>query len=410
LAIDYVAYNRAGERVTGRLEVESEEEAEERLWARDLLVVELRRAREPREGRSLLARYFPTFFGARLPDVITMTRQLETLLRAGVPLAVGLRQIRDQTRNPGLREALRDIVRRIEGGERFSTACAQHPEVFPSYYLRLLPMAEETGRLPDILRGLLHAMERQQNVASQARRAVVSPLISVTVALVAGAIMFTFVLPRLMALLAEFGGGLPLATRVLIGLSHFSQAHGVKVLVGVIVMVVALYLFFNRTRRGTYLKDRIQLRLPLVGRVVLASTMFDLCSVMALLLRSGVSPVGALRSVISIVGNQVIRGALVRVEAEVSQGGRLGQACRRQPELPALFSDTVTNGKQAGALRQNLEALTDFYQAETERSVAVGTNLLEPILIIAVGAVIGFVVVGIISGIYSIIPQIAKSI
>lgn len=409
MAVDYVAYNKAGARVVGVANVDTVEEAEKQLWSSGLLLVEVNLREEKDEG-SLAARLLPSLFSARLRDVVTATRQLETLLRAGVALPTALRQLREQTRNPGFRDVLRAVSKDIESGERFSRACAKHPDVFPSYYLRLLPMAEETGDLPTILNGLLTTMQRQLSVGSQAKKAVVTPAISLVVASFAGVVLFTFVLPRLVDLLGEFGGQLPLATRMLMNTAAFGQAYGIYVLLSLMLGVGSLSLFLTRSDLGMTIKDQSLMKIPVISGVVVSSAMFDVCSTMTLLLRAGVNPVAALRAITSMTGNRVLRTALATVESQVTQGARLGDAAKRQPDLPNLFSDTLANGDQSGALRQNLEALADYYQGETERAVAQSTTMLEPMLILLVGAFVGFIAIGIISGIYSVIPQIGSSI
>ena len=384
MAIDYVAYTHAGARVAGAMDVDSEEEAEERLWASGLIVIELRRRRESRR-QSFMARILLRIFGARVSDVIVATRQMETLLRAGVALPQALRQVRDDTRNLALREAFRTMVEDVEGGDRFSRAVAQHPNVFPTYFIRMLPMAEATGELTTVLGGVLRTMERQAQVASQARRALFTPAISMVVGLVAAFLQFTFVLPQLVELLSEFGAELPTVTRVLITIANFSRSYGVYVIVTVILLFLLFFLYGTRTMQGRRAWHRILLGLPVVGPVVTSSTMFDICSTFVLLLRAGVASVNSLRTVITLVGNLTIRDALVLVEAEVTQGGRMGQAARRQSALPHLFSETLVNGEQAGALVQNLDALADFYEGETERRVQQGTGLIEPMAFLIVG-------------------------
>ncbi|MBF8267189.1 MAG: type secretion system protein [Dehalococcoidia bacterium] len=409
MAIDYIAYNSAGDRVAGVVEVDSVEEAEQRLWSSGLLVVQLRR-RVEREGSSLLVRLFPTFFGVTFKDVVTATRQMETLLRAGVSLPIALRQLRDQTRSPGFKATLGDILAHVEAGERFSTACARHPRVFPPFYLRLLPLAEETGDLPTILNGILHTMERQQSVGSKVKGALVTPAISMVVAFIAGAILITFVLPRLVAMLGEFGGRLPASTRLLLSISDFGQTYGVYTFAALAVALLLANMYFTRTLQGIRVKDRFMLKAPVLSSIVQASAMFGVCSSLSLLLRAGVPPVAALRSVTTMVGNRIIQEALTRVEAQVTQGMRLGEACQRERDLPLLFANAIANGEQAGSLRQNLEALADYYQTETERVVSMGTTLIQPVLILLISGVVGFIAVSIVSAIYSVITPISETI
>jgi type IV pilus assembly protein PilC len=153
----------------------------------------------------------------------------------------------------------------------------------------------------------------------------------------------------------------------------------------------------------------VLLRTPVIGGIVRSGSMFDVCSMFALLLDAGIAPVVALRAVTGTIGNIRIREAFVRVGIEITEGQRLGQTLLKYPVIPVLFSETVANGEQAGALSRNLHALADFYEQETERKVEAGTTLIEPLAFLVVGSMIGFVAVAIISGIYSVIPTISQS-
>ena len=408
MPIDYVAYNAVGARVSGVLEVDSEEAAEEQLWASGLIVAQLK-PRDYSRKQSLKARILPVLFGAKLSDAVAFTRQFETLLRAGVPIHTALRQLRDESSSLAMRYAISQIVSDVEGGERFSRAVAKHPKVFPPYYIRMMPMAEQSGGLARILKDLLRTMERQQKVGSQARSALLTPVISLVVGSIAALVLFTFVLPRLVELLSEFGTELPIATRILVRVAEFSRSWGLLLTAGVVVASVLMVVYFSSTVTGKRVLHSMMLRTPVIGPVVRASTMFDVCSMLALLLDAGIPPVVALRAVTGTIGNVRIREAFIRVDIEITEGQRLGAALMRYPVIPRLFAETVSNGEQAGALSQNLHALADFYEGETQRRVEAGTSLIEPIAFLVVGSLIGFIAVAIISGIYSVIPSISSS-
>ena len=407
MPIDYVAFNAHGARVVGVVEVESEEEAEERLWSEGLIVAQLSR-RDLSRKRFTLATLLPTLSRPKLADTIAFTRQFETLLRAGVPIHTALRQLRDESGGSAMRQAVGQIAADVENGERFSRSVAKHPKVFPPYYIRMMPMAEETGELPRILQDLLRTMERQQKVSSQSRAAILTPAISLVIGVVAALILFTFVLPRLVDLLGEFGTELPTATKILVAIAGFSNAWALYIRGGLVAVVGAAGFNFSATDDGRRLWHTILLRTPVVGAIVRSSSMFDVCSMFALLLDAGIAPVVALRAVTGTVGNIRIREAFVRVGIEITEGQRLGQTLLKYPVIPGLFSETVANGEQAGALSRNLHALADFYEQETERRVQAGTTLIEPLAFIIVGSMIGFVAVAIISGIYSVIPTISS--
>lgn len=409
MPIDYVAYNEAGIRVTGVLDVESEEEAERRLWADGLMVVDLD-TQEVRTTPTLWFRIYLRIFAATPRDIITFVRQLETLLRAGVALHAALMQLHNQARNPALREALRHVVNDIEGGDRFSRAIARQSQVFPPHLLRMIPVAEASGELPRVLTEVVRTMERQAQVAAQARTAILTPLLSLIVGFGAAFVLFTFVLPRLVELLSEFGGELPRATRILITIADFSSAWGLLTIGGMVATAILLTVFFKQTTPGRSAWHGFLLRAPIIGPVVQSSTMFGVCSMWALLLQTGVAPVGALRTVVAMINNVRMRAAFAAVEAEITAGSRLGVALGRQSHVPRLLAETVAGGEQAGALRQNLEALADYYVEETDRRVQSSTGLIEPMAFLIVGGMVGFVAIAVLSGIYSVIPSVSGNL
>lgn len=409
MPVEYVAFNSAGERVTGTLDLTSEEEAERALWAEGLTVVDLKR-RSVRRSEGPITLFLRAVSGARRKDTIAFTRQMETLLRAGVALPLALRQLRQDGRGISMSYALGRILEQVEGGGRFSAAVAEHPKVFPPYYIRMMPLAEETGDLPRILRDLTSTMERQERVGSQARNAILAPAFSLVVGFAAAFVLFSFVLPRLVALLEEFGTELPLATRLLVDLAAFARDWGLTTVLVIVAMVVLLTLYMVRTKRGRRTWDQLLLHSPVAGPIIRSTSMFDVSSMMSLLISSGISPVVALRTSVQTAANIHIKEALERVDEAVTQGGRLGSALLEEPVIPRLFSETVHNGESAGALVHNLEALSEYYQEETERRVQVGTTLIEPVAFLVVGAIIGFIAVAVIAGIYSIIPQVSQGI
>lgn len=401
MVIEYVAYNQAGDRVTGLLGVESFQRAREILWERDLIVVTLKRRRQLPSR----AKLFPTLFGVKPLDIIVFTREIASLLESGIALVPALRILHEQTHKQSFKEAIRSVIHSLESGDSFCRACERQSSVFPPFYTRLLQVAEETGELRKILLEIVDYMEKQQTTAAKVKKALTYPAIVLVVGIGAAFILITFALPAMTELLLEFGAELPLATRVLIDLSELAQAYGIYVLGGIIGLGLLIWRHI-RTPAGRRLWDRLVLKIPVAGRIIERSELARLCSTMSTLLAAGIPMTETIRLAQDTIGNRVIQEGLGDVYRETLTGAGFEVAIRRQRIFPPLFAQTVGIGEETGALRSNLTGLATFYEQETDRAIARATDMIEPTVIIVIGVIVGFIAVAIMTALYAIMPAI----
>lgn len=401
MAINYVAYDKSGDRVAGTLEAESPQRAHEILWESGLVVLSLKKQRK----LPSLAELMPTLFRVKPQDLINFSRELASLLGSGIALRPALRVLHELTEKRALKDAIRLVMRDIEVGLPFSEACSKQSSIFSPFYTRLVQVAEETGELRKILLEVVDHMERQKALMGKIRKALTYPSIVLTVGLIGSFILVTVAVPAMTELLAEYQAEMPLITRLLVGVGSFSQSYGKYVFLVVIVLAILGWLYV-RTKQGKKRWDSFSLKIPLIGKIVQQSQMTQLCSNLATLLSAGLPTAEALRLSVSATDNTVFREGLSEVYRQVSTGSRLEPAISSQRVFPRLFSQTVGIAEETGALRTNLEGLSDFYEQETDRVATRFTEMIEPTLIIVVGIVVGFVGAAIVSAIYSIIPQI----
>ncbi len=403
MAIQYVAYSWGGRKVQGVLETSSVDAAYEELQRQGLIPYKVGVVRPARP----LAERFPSLYRPKPRDVVDFSRQMASLLKSGVPLRRALETIRMQTTSPGMKFALQAVVRDIERGSRFSDSLERHPVVFPPFYTRLIRVGEATGGLVNTFGRLGVTLERRKAIQDKVRGALTYPLVSLLVAAVAGVILVTTSLPALVDLLNEIGGELPLTTRILQSAASFLQRY-LPHLVGALAGILILIVLYFRTPRGARVRDRTLLRMPVVGGVVLRSNMHALTSTLKNLIDEGVPLMESLRLSADSVGNLVIRDALQDVTAQAEQGMSLGQAFSEQVIFPPLFTQGVVTGEVAGNLAETLGGLAEFYQQESERSIAAATELIQPAIILLVAIVVGFVAVAVLSGIYSTLGSVAN--
>lgn len=401
MAIEYIAYNQSGERVTGILQVDSIQRAQETLWVANLVVLRLKKRREALS----LSKLMPSFFGVKSKDIVIFTREFASLLEAGITLAPALRILYEKAEKASLRDVIRSLVQDVETGQSFSEACAKQPTIFPSFYIRLIQVAEQTGELRKILLEILTYMERQAVIVGKIKKALVYPAFVLAVGIVAAVILLTVALPALTGLLKEYAAQLPLATRMLVAVADIIQEYGRQALIAGVVLAGLGWLYF-RTRQGRNRWDAIILRTPVVGRVVYHSQMARLCSSLVTMLSGGVPTAEAIHLSIVATDNSVFRDALSRVYREVLSGSRLEPAILKQRIFQRLFSQSIGIGEETGNLKVNLRGLATFYEQETEKLSAGATGMIEPVIILVVGLFVTFFAVAVFSAIYSILPQI----
>ena len=315
MAIKYEAYTRSGEKVEGVLDTDSEEAAYGMLENEELIPYRLRTVRRIPS----LVRIAPSLFKPKPKDVIDFSKQLSSLLVSGIPLRRALMVLRDQTKNLGLKDALKQILEEIEGGARFSDAFSRHTVVFPEFYLRLLKVGEGTGGIPLTLDQLTDNLTRRKAVTDKVRSALVYPAISLVVAIIAGFVLVTYTLPSLTSLLTEYGGELPRSTQILIAVSNFLQSYGLFIIAPVVAIVFIIGITM-RTEPVQRLRDRVLLKMPVVGQVLLYSNMFYLTTTLSTLLKAGLPPIEALKLTEDGLGNSKLRESLAEVTRQASEG------------------------------------------------------------------------------------------
>ncbi len=401
MAIKYEAYTRLGEKVVGVLHTDSEEAAYNLLEQEDLIPYRLR----PASGGLSLYRMFPTVFNPSSQDIIDFTRQLAALLNSGIPLIRCLMAQQGQVSNTGLRHALAEIVVAVEAGKKLSDALGEQSHIFPDFYVRMLRVGEATGGLPFVLNQIGDTLQRRKAVTDRVRDAAVYPAFTLLVALVAAILLVTYSLPSLTTLLSEVSGDLPISTRVLIAISEFCGTYGSAFLVGFAVVAVVIFVAL-RTEFGRAATDTVLLRLPVLGRVIVANNMFALTSILSTLLRAGMSPVEALKLTQTGMANAYYRRRLGRVIDRATAGTKLGEAFGEDGGFPAILSQAIITGETRGRLDDTMSGLSEYYEDVTRRAAGGITELVQPVIILFVAGVVGFVAVAIISGIYSALGSV----
>ena len=396
MAIKYEAYTRLGEKVVGVLHTDDEEAVYDILEQEDLIPYRIR----PAQSGFSVVRMFPTVFNPSSQDIIDFTRQLAALLSSGIPLVRCLTAQRGQVSNKGLKYALGEIIGSVEAGNKLSDALAEQSQIFPDFYVRMLRVGEATGGLPHVLIQVADTLQRRKAVTDRVRDAAVYPAFTLLVAIVAAIVLVTYSLPSLSGLLSEVGSEQPTSTQVLINVSEFFGEYGASILIGLAVIAVLVFVAL-RTEIGRAATDTVLLRVPVIGRVIVANNMFSLTSILSTLLKSGMSPVEALKLTQRGMANAYYRRRLGRVIDRATEGTKLGDAFEEEGGFPAIVSQAIVTGETRGRLDDTMSGLSEYYEDVTKRAAGGITELIQPAIILFVAGMVGFVAVAIISGIYS---------
>src|SRR5213082_2277863 len=378
----YRAYNESGQRRDGRIEA-----AEQALWLEGLKIVEI----HPAPPKKTMADYFPSLYRISQADIILFTRQLATFVGAGVPMSRALGVIAEETASPLFKRVILAVLADLERGQNLSDALVKHPKVFPALYIDLVRVAELTGNLESTLTQLAGYLRRDLNTLRRVRTAMVYPAVILVVAAGVVLILVFFALPAFTRIFAEFKVELPLPTRILIGTVDAIRNWAV-VIGGVIVALTGGIVVGLRTEGGVYLKDQLSIKAPILGPIVLSAV-----------LNPGVPLGQTFDAVIASTGNIVFQRGLTTVRDQMTSGEGLAGPLIRTRLFPPMLTQMVRVGEETGTLDTYLEQAAEFYEEELEFRIRAMTSLIEPVMTGAVGVIVGFIAVSLISAMYGLV-------
>lgn len=401
MPIKYVAYTEDGQRVSGLLDVESTADAEEKLWGSNLIVVQLKRVRRLPSKYDLL----PTLFRVKTSELISFARDLAFLLESGIPLFRSLHLLLPRVYNRRFRVTLESVIQNISSGNSLSQSLAKYPDIFPSIFTRLVRVGEETGGLADVLHQVVTYMERQEDLARRVKRATTYPAMVFVIGMVGAVVLVTFAMPQLTTLFTEFGAALPAPARVLISVSDWLGNNGLYVLGGMAIAGIAFWRYVS-TAKGRRKWDYFVLRIPRVGIIVSSSNLARFTSTLEVLLTAGVPLVEAVSLLRVVSTNTAFIDASGQIETDLLTGQSLSESLSKYPVFPNMTVQMISVAEEGGGLSTSLARQSKFYEDETDRTIASTTSLIEPLAIIIVALLVGFVAIAMFTTIYSLVGQI----
>ncbi len=334
-------------------------------------------------------------------EIMHFSRQIGAFVRAGIPIVDAIQTVREGTENDRFRDVLQDIAEQIQTGTPFSEALARHRDVFPNYYIGILRSAEITGQLDVVLDQLSAYLERDLESRQKLKSALTYPAIVLVMSIVTVVILVGFVLPRFTALFKEFDAKLPLPTRMLLSFSDFTQQWWFVIIGLFAVIGITLYLAL-RTDGGRRAKDRLYLKLPLIGNVVEYAVIERFCRIISAMMKAGVPLPEAMQAAIEGANNKVYEDALTAARESMLEGEGIADPIAATGLFPAAAVQMLRVGEDTGTLDSQLDSTANYYSRELDYKLKKLTSLAEPAIIIFMGVVVGFVAVALVSAMYGV--------
>lgn len=374
-----------GTPVSGETEAENEGELILTLRKRGIIP---RSVKPKEEGRR-----FRIKRGVSNKEILFFTRQFATLFSSGVPVVQSFDALIGQVKNKNFRKILTEVRADIEKGSTLADAMKKHPKAFGSLYVNMVRAGEEGGMLDKVLFRMADYFEKMLKLKRKIIGAMIYPSIVVAVAISVVAIIMIFVIPMFAKMFGEMGLQLPLPTRLTIALSNFMVQTGIFIVLGIIGFFIAVK-FYRRTDNGKKVTDAILLKIPLLGVILLKSSLSRFARTLGTLLGSGVPILNSMEISAKASGNKVIEDVVLEMRDDITAGKSLTEVLKSRPELfPPIFIQMVNVGESTGATDDMLNKVSDFYDEEVDTAVGNLMNMLEPALIVFLGVTIGFIVI-----------------
>lgn len=394
----YRAINATGNRTRGKLEAGNLIDLEIRLkrMGMDLISGQPVRSGGPAFGKRRMRRR----------DLINFCFQLEQLTKAGVPILDGLADLRDTIRPPQLREIIAGLIENIEGGQTLSQAMAAHPAVFNRVFVSLVRAGEASGQLPEILASLAESLKWEDELASQSKKLLLYPSFVAAIVIAAMSFLMIYMVPQLKSFVKGMGQILPLHTRILFFLSDLFAGYWYLFLLLPIGALLIALLIFYRSPRARLGLDRMKLRLPVIGQILNKIILARFANILAMLYAAGIPVLESINVTRQVVDNRVVYQALQRVEQSIREGRSVAGAFHDTNLFPSLVTRMLKIGESTGNLDTALLNVSYFYNRDVREAVARAQTMIEPILTVCMGLMLGWIMLSVIGPIYDVVSRI----
>jgi len=404
----YKGFDAGGAARAGILDADSPKEARLQLRSMHVHVTDLEPLSTLTVGTS--RRFLPAFLQKRhREEIVLLTRQLGTMLRSGIPLASCLTAMVEQAGHQDLEVVLRDIREKVTQGATFADALAHHPGYFDDLYVNMVKAGEAAGNLDVILSRLADFNQKQERIRAKVKAALAYPVVMIVFGVLVVTVLMTFVVPRILSVLQkgpQKNTPLPVPTQILVSVSTFMGNYWYLIF-GAVAAAWLMFRVAMRSEEFQYKWDRFRLRVPILGDLFKKSAVSRFCTTFGTLLKSGIPALQALTIVKGIVGNVVMARVVDEIHQKIVEGADISGPVKKSGVFPPVVGYMIAVGEQSGTLEEMLERVAEAYDSEVEITSQKVTSMIEPILIVCLSLVVGFIVIAILLPILQI-GQLAK--
>jgi type IV pilus assembly protein PilC len=389
---NYHAIDQTGRRAQGQIDASNEIDLELRLQRMGLDLITFKSAQKSNSA----------FSKNRVSnrDLVMFCFQLEQLSSAGVPILEGLNDLREGTANPYFQKVIGAISAEVEGGKMLSQALAEFPDVFDEVFVNLIAAGEQTGQLPEVFDNLSTTLKWQDELVSQTKRLLMYPLFVLVVVVSAVTFLMVYLVPEMVKFLTSLGQELPLNTRILIFISNAFVKYWWLILTLPIALVVGVMLLVKHSPEARYRLDYLKLKLPITGDILQKIIMARFARYFALMYKTGIPILTAIKTCEKIVGNTVIADALSRAHAQINAGDRMSDSFHNAGLFPPLVVRMIKVGENTGALDKSLLNISYFYDRDVNEQMQKMLKILEPALTVILGLILMFIMVSVLLPVY----------
>lgn len=391
----YKAVNKENKKINGLVDASGESSAAEILIEKGLSIISIE------EEAASIGRGQITFLTrVKTKDVVIFSRQFSVMISANVAIVQALRILVDQTVNVKLKMVASEISDAVDSGSRLSDALSKHPKVFSNFYISVIRSGETSGRLDEALTYLADEMEKDYDMTSKIKGAMIYPAFVLTMLGVIGSLMMVFVVPKLTAVLTETGAELPMATKILISTSAFMASYWWLIIL-IIAILIGGIKFYIRKPKGKFVFDFLLLRMPIFGKLFQRIYLVRFTRSMNTLIVGGVAITESLKIAADVASNEVYKRLILETAREVEDGNSISSVFINSTEVPRMVSQMMSIGEKTGKLDVILDRITKFYTREIDNIVANLMTLMEPIIMVVMGIAVGGMVAAIILPMYN---------
>ncbi len=397
MLFNYDAITSTGEKKKGTVDSATKDAAITAIQKRGLIVLSVS---EQGLKKGIMAL---SFFdkSVSMKDVVIMSRQISTLFEAQVSALKAFNLLASNTENPTLVKVLNSVSEDIASGVTISSALSRHPEIFSDFYVNMVKSGEETGKLNQVFAYLADYLDRQYQLTSKTKNALIYPAFVVSVFILVMTLMFVFIVPQLSVIIEESGQAIPFSTQIVIWLSNFLVHYGIFVLIGVFGFVIYL-IQLTKSKSGQKYLDTLKISTPIFKNIYTKLYLSRIADNMDTMLSSGITIIRAIELTGAVVGNSIYEEILKETAEAVKSGSSLSDALSRHVEIPAIMAGMVRVGEETGSLGNILKTLGHFYSREVNEAVDTMVSLIEPLMIVGLGIGVGLLLTSVLMPIYNI--------